>query len=280
MLFRLLGNRSLWHPERSEAQNVGLDRRKLLELDKAMNELEEIVLSRDESRAVDEAAVDQLGLLGLLLMENAARGVADVLFDEFALDPKSGNKGRAGVRVFIICGPGNNGGDGLCLARQLAARGLAAEVCLFRAGKQLTHDAEFNLNVLRAARVDVAELNDGTQLAEWLTAADSSDVIVDCLLGTGIRGAVLSPFAELIDVINRMSARVVAVDVPSGLDCDRGHADSACVRAELTVTFVGKKRGFLNPGAAAATGKVYVAHIGLPDSWVRRWLAIRRCPTT
>ncbi len=245
-----------------------------------MNELEEIVLSRDESRAVDEAAVDQLGLLGLLLMENAARGVADVLFDEFALDPKSGNKGRAGVRVFIICGPGNNGGDGLCLARQLAARGLAAEVCLFRAGKQLTHDAEFNLNVLRAARVDVAELNDGTQLAEWLTAADSSDVIVDCLLGTGIRGAVLSPFAELIDVINRMSARVVAVDVPSGLDCDRGHADSACVRAELTVTFVGKKRGFLNPGAAAATGKVYVAHIGLPDSWVRRWLAIRRCPTT
>jgi len=105
-----------------------------------------------------------------------------------------------------------------------------------------------------------------------LDGLTQEDWILDCLLGTGVRGQLRSPFSNIIEAINASSARVLAVDVPSGLDCDTGTADGACVRAEQTVTFVGMKRGFLQPSAADFTGTMTVAHIGVPLSWIRSWL--------
>ncbi len=241
-----------------------------------MNDDREIVLSRDEARAIDAAAILRLGLTGPLLMENAARGVADILVREFREFTRSADSALPVGRVIIICGPGNNGGDGLALVRQLTARDINADARLLRAGKSLTDDAQFNFNVLLAAGIQVMELANSSDFVEQLAGVGTSDVIVDCLLGTGIRGNVRSPYLELIEAINASPARVLSVDVPSGLDCDLGTASGVCIHADRTVTFVGRKRGFDIPESKQFTGDVSVAHIGLPQHWTRHWLSAFR----
>lgn len=230
-----------------------------------MSSSECFVLSRAASREIDAAAVSELGMTGPLLMENAARGVCDVVRQHFQ---------HAG-RIVIAAGPGNNGGDGLALARQLAACQLTSNVYLVSASRTLTDDAQFNLRILKAAGMGVAESDDGTDLIADLLTLEADDLIVDCLLGTGVRGAIREPFLQIVEAINQSVARVLAVDVPSGLDCDTGTAEGGCVVADHTVTFVGWKRGFQNPEAAQKTGRVTVAHIGLPDAWVSQWLRTR-----
>ncbi|MCP4513316.1 MAG: NAD(P)H-hydrate epimerase [Fuerstiella sp.] len=221
------------------------------------------VLTCDQARRLDASAVSQLGLPSLLLMENAARGVTQ------ELTKLRGNRGR----VLVFCGPGNNGGDGLAIARLLASDGGDAVVYLLRAGKTLTDDAGRNLGFLRAAGGNIVE---GDEVTNWDPVFDEltqNDWILDCLLGTGVRGCPRAPFANIIESINRASARVLAVDVPSGLDCDTGTANGACVKATTTVTFAGMKRGFLQPTSMKFTGSVTVAHIGIPLTWVRSWLS-------
>jgi NAD(P)H-hydrate epimerase len=220
------------------------------------------VLTREQARQVDTAAIQRLGLPGLLLMENAARGVIE------ELTTRLGSHGR----VLILCGPGNNGGDGLAIARLLASAGIDGTVYLVRAGKDLTDDANQNLGFLLASGRTVLEgetVNSWEQVFDELT---DNDWILDCLLGTGARGGPRPPFLAIIKAINESSAQVLAVDVPSGLDCDTGLVEGVCINADATVTFVGMKRGFLQPSARKFTGDVVVAHIGIPLAWVRSWL--------
>ncbi|MEO2016404.1 MAG: NAD(P)H-hydrate epimerase [Fuerstiella sp.] len=222
------------------------------------------ILTRAQARQLDAAAISRLGLPSLLLMENAARGVVE------ELTKRRRNRGR----VLVFCGPGNNGGDGLAIARLLASVGDEAVVYLLRGGKDLTDDAKQNLKFLQASSGNVVESNDVTDWDPVFDELTQDDWILDCLLGTGVRGRPRSPFSNIIEAINVSSARVLAVDVPSGLDCDTGVAeDGACVKAEATVTFVGMKRGFLQPSASEFTGNVTVAHIGVPLAWIRRWLS-------
>ncbi len=218
------------------------------------------VLSRDEVRAIDQAAMQELGIPGLLLMENAARGAAEVL-----------KSAGCGGRIVIVCGPGNNGGDGLALARQLAAEGLETDVFLVTGGRRLSPDAAANLQYLERAGLSVASAADGRSetLLESLTDADW---IVDALLGTGVRGGLRAPFDGWAAAINASAARVLAIDVPSGLDCDTGTAGSGCVTADVTVTFVGEKAAFRNPDARRCIGELHVAPIGIPQVWTARWL--------
>ncbi len=219
-----------------------------------------------EVRAIDAAAVRELGLTGVLLMENAARGVADVVQQEF---PNVS-------QVTILCGPGNNGGDGLALCRQLAAVNIDTSVFLVTGGKSLADDAAVNLKILTAAGIPPACFDDAADAVLTIRSLTKNDLIVDCLLGTGVRGPVKPPFEEMIDAVNASPATVIAVDVPSGLNCDDGSVDGICVRADRTVTFVGLKQGFLVPAANQFLGHVTVAHIGLPHQWVADWLNKQR----
>lgn len=223
-------------------------------------ELQELVLSQAEARAIDNAIVQQLRIPGLLLMENAARGVTEQLTR------------RAVGNVIIICGPGNNGGDGLAVARQRSALGLTTRVLLETEGKALSADAQSNLDFLTRSGVDVDMMDDQSDLNSILESMTSDDWIVDSLLGTGIKGDLRSPYDGWVTAINSSTAKVLAVDVPSGLNCDNGTCGSACVRADVTVTFVAMKRGFLVPEAQQWTGQVQVAPIGVPLIWVKNWL--------
>lgn len=230
-----------------------------------MSELSELQLSRDEVRAVDAAAIEQLGIAGLVLMENAARGVADVVRAEFP-DAR---------RIVILCGHGNNGGDGFALARQLAACAISADVLMLQTGRELSADAAANRKILTKAGIVCRDV-EIAQLSAITESLGADDLIVDCLLGTGVRGSVRSPFDAAIAAVNASQAAVLAVDVPSGLDCETGEPCGSCVRAARTVTFVARKRGFSSDAAQEFLGDVTVAHIGIPAEWLHNWLTTRR----
>lgn len=233
--------------------------------DQSPRKAKALVITQDEARAIDKAAMDSLGIPGLVLMENAARGVSEHL-DRVC---------QVG-RVTIVCGPGNNGGDGLALARQRAAAGKESRVVLVSTGKSLTADTQNNLDFLINSGVPVQTVNHNSDCQILLDEMAPEDWIIDSLLGTGVRGELRAPFNLWVQAINASPANVLAVDVPSGMNCDNGTGLGECVHADLTVTFVGVKPGFISASAETYTGEVVVAPIGIPLTWLQHWLLSHR----
>ena len=209
--------------------------------------------SREEVREIDRWAIDEIGIPGIVLMENAGRGCVELLRD-------------AGVQGFVVicCGRGNNGGDGYVIARHLENAGLDVQVLLFADSTTVTGDAATNLHILRASGTPLREFGGIPGEDDLNGLLQSADWIIDALLGTGTKGEIREPYAGVIEAINRIQAQVFAVDLPSGLDCDRGVPLGPCIRADLTGTFVGWKRGFANPDAVRYTGVVHTVDIGIP----------------
>lgn len=214
-----------------------------------------VYATRAEVRQIDVAAVAECGINSLVLMENAARALVDGVLDTDC------------ERVLILCGPGNNGGDGFAAARIMASAGADCEVRLIGGGKELSSDAAANLAILRNAGGQVDEPEIDAVIDELSTLTDR-DLIVDCLLGTGIRGAIRDPWATVVAAANQSSARILAADLPSGMDCDQGTAEGVCIEAWRTVTFAAAKQGFRTPESRRFTGDLTVAHIGMPATWV------------
>jgi NAD(P)H-hydrate epimerase len=212
-------------------------------------------------RRTDERAIQELGMPSLVLMENAAIGVVDALGERF---PEA-------ERVAVFCGPGNNGGDGLAVARHLAVRGYRAEVWLVRGDKRLAADAASQLEICRRLGMEVVEVSGEGDLAAALGAASDAEVVVDALFGTGLDRALEGLFATAVDGIAALRAPrrvVLAVDLPSGLDASSHRPPGPHVRADLTVTFAALKVAHVLPPAALACGEVAVADLGLPASFL------------
>ncbi|MDZ4688418.1 MAG: NAD(P)H-hydrate epimerase [Planctomycetaceae bacterium] len=209
-------------------------------------------LTSAEVRDIDRRAIEQYGLPGVVLMENAGRNAAALLESQ----------GLAGP-VAIVCGKGNNAGDGFVIARHLENRGCDIRVLLACDPQQLTGDAAVNYRVIAWAGTPMRHMATASR-PEWLQALNAADWIVDSLLGTGTTGEVREPFATAIAAINDSGRKVFAVDLPSGLDCDTGRPLGSCVRATLTGTFVARKIGFDTPESATWTGPVHVLDIGAP----------------
>jgi NAD(P)H-hydrate epimerase len=216
-------------------------------------------ISRDQARQLDRRAVEELGMASIVLMENAGRGVADRLCQ----------LGIAGP-VTVCCGRGNNGGDGFVIARHLDLRGHDVRVGVFCDPDGIQGDAAVNYRILAAAGISVELGLDPHGLAALLA---TSAWVVDALLGTGARGEPRSPLDAVIDAINGCGATVMAVDLPSGLDCDTGQPGGHTIRAAHTCTMVAPKRGFLMPAAKPFLGTVHVVDIGVPRKLVEQVLA-------
>lgn len=210
-------------------------------------------LTRAEVREVDRRAIEDLGLPGLVLMENAGRGLTEVVARVL---------GR-GVAA-VVCGKGNNGGDGLVLARHLALLGRRARVVFAGrlADAPRTGDAGVNLQVLERAGTRVHEAEDGPALAALLASWTDVTLVVDALYGTGLASPLREPGLGLVRALDADPRPKLAVDLPSGLDCDTGRPLGAAVRAARTVTFVAEKLGFA--AAVEYTGAVDVVPIGCP----------------
>lgn len=212
-------------------------------------------LTRAEVREIDRRAIEEYGLPGIVLMENAGRGAAELLH---ALAP--------GAAVAIVCGRGNNAGDGFVIARHLENLGHAVRLLVAGHPAELRGDAAIAWGVAEKAGIPVTQPAAASS-AEWERALAGADWIVDALLGTGATGAPRGAIATAIEAVNsagRHGAKVFAVDLPSGLDCDTGQAPGACVRADVTATFVARKVGFEAPAATPLLGAVHVVDIGAP----------------
>jgi len=210
------------------------------------------VLTRAQVREVDRRAIEDYGLPGLVLMENAGRNAAGLLRE-------------LGIRgpVVICCGKGNNAGDGFVIARHLENCGIDVRVLLSMPPSSFAGDAATNFAVLRRAGTPLVEAPADIATG-WRGELARADWIVDALLGTGTQGTVREPFASAIAAINAASRKVLAVDLPSGLDCDTGAVLGSCVRAHHTATFVARKPGFDVADASEFTGEVHVLDIGVP----------------
>jgi NAD(P)H-hydrate epimerase len=209
-----------------------------------------LALTREQSRQLDRRAIDECGIPGMVLMENAGRGTVDVL-------ERLGISGT----VVILCGKGNNAGDGFVIARHLEIRGHACKVLLLFPPSELTGDAATNFAILEKCNVPIVEIESPGALVPH---ARGVDWIIDAMLGTGARGEPRPPFDAAIDWMNAQPARKLAVDLPSGLDCDTGEPAVHTVRADHTCTFAAMKIGFTKSAAKEFTGTIHVCDVGVP----------------
>jgi len=214
-----------------------------------------ITLTREQVRRVDELAIHRYGIASLVLMENAGRNAAAII------DRAYGPKGKA----IIFCGTGNNGGDGCVIARHLYNSGWSVGVVLAGDVSRMTPDASANYRIIEAMGLAPIVASDAATQHAAASSITPEEVVVDALLGTGFSGDVRSSLAELIHAINAATKRaVVAVDLPSGLECNTGNAGQATIQADLTVTFVACKKGFDSQEAVPYLGLIEVADIGAP----------------
>lgn len=216
------------------------------------------VVSRDEVREVDAWAIDKIGVPGVVLMENAGRSCAELIKEKLAAVDHPW--------VCLFCGTGNNGGDGYVIARHLLNAGFHVEVILCSEREKIRGDAKINLDILERLghAVEQLDMTAGGLASRIHLLAGDADMVVDALFGTGLQGQLREPYRSLIDAINALGRPILAVDIPSGLDCDTGEPLGTAIKATYTVTFVAVKRGFAaSPSAAKYLGELYIASIGV-----------------
>ena len=227
------------------------------------------ILLADEMRALDRAAEEEIGIPGLVLMENAGRAVAD------AAEKMLGS--CCHKRIVIFAGKGNNGGDGSGAGRWLNNRGAEVTLVLACTAEELSGSAADELQyyvACGAAVLEVTDADDNLQFAEIENLLIGADLVIDGLLGTGFTGKMRSLFGRLCRCINQIkeknpNCRVLAIDIPTGVNADTGAADKDAVRADRTVTMALPKLGlYLYPGADCA-GELQVADIGMPASLLK-----------
>jgi hydroxyethylthiazole kinase-like uncharacterized protein yjeF len=214
------------------------------------------LLNAAQMREADRRAIEELGIPSLVLMENAGRQVVDAMEANFG--------GTADRRVGVLCGPGNNGGDGFVAARVLHERGAEVFVCLLGSTGKVRGDARVNLDILERLGIAAREITGEAGWAEQVPRLTASDIIVDALFGTGLTFALTGLAALIVRDLDAMGVAVVSVDLPSGLSADTHDLIGPCIDAALTVTFAAPKLPLvLLPGAQHA-GDVVVADIGIP----------------
>lgn len=201
---------------------------------------------------IDKFCIETLGISGIVLMENAALKMVSSIDKDYD-------------NVLVVCGTGNNGGDGMACARHFKAEG--KEVKVFYVGniEKMSHDCKINYNILINMGVNVTKINSEEDTKELITCIKEADVVVDAVFGTGLNREVKGIYSKVISCINEESKYIAAVDVPSGMNGDTGAIMGNCVRANKTISFEMYKKGFLNYNNEQYTGEIVIENIGVPD---------------
>jgi hydroxyethylthiazole kinase-like uncharacterized protein yjeF len=216
------------------------------------------VVTPDEMRAIDRIAIEDFGIPGHVLMENAGRGTFRVI--EELVGPV------VGLRALVICGRGNNGGDGFVVARYLESRGADVTVYLLAEKRDVSGDARTYMEVAERLDIDIVELTDEGQLGLIEVELEDADIVVDAIFGTGFKGDVEGIPGAVIELINDSDAAVIAIDIPSGVSGADGSAARASVFADATATMCLPKAGLVLYPGRAQCGEIWLVDIGTPPS--------------
>jgi NAD(P)H-hydrate epimerase len=218
------------------------------------------ILTARQMREADRRTIEEVGVPSLLLMENAGLQVVAAMDEAF--------DGLAGRRVAVLCGRGNNGGDGFVVARTLRQRGVDLAVYLVGRAADVRGDARTNLESLQHLPLPVTEIAEESDWAEHARDIASRDLVVDALFGTGLSSPLSGLPARIVEDVNRMRPAVVSIDLPSGLSADRAEPVGPCIRAALTVTLGAPKLPLVLPPAMEMAGRLVIADIGIPSEVV------------
>lgn len=203
---------------------------------------------------LDRKAIEQYGIPSIVLMENAGRAVTEETLKDFKKTRK--------LKVGIFCGLGNNAGDGFVAARHLLNKGIEAKVFLIGRAGQLKADAAVNYRILKNCGRKISEISEFNKPVQKAVA--QADIIIDAIFGVGLNREITEPFKSIIQSLNRSGKRILAVDVPSGLNATTGKIYGVCIKAHKTVTFSFPKTGFFRNRGPLYIGKVVVVNIGIP----------------
>ena len=219
------------------------------------------VVTAAEMRQIDQDTIEGIGIPGIVLMETAGSAIVRAIEQHYPTCQ----------RIGIFAGKGNNGGDGIVIARQLAHVGRDVHLFLVSPSDSFTDEAQINLQIAKNLGLPIEEVLGGKEgwkhgrMEAWKDWVANCELLVDAIFGTGLRGAVRDPIATVINAINSLPTPILSVDLPSGLDADTGHPLGTCVQADRTVTIGLPKRGLLmHPGVELA-GKLEVVDIGFPE---------------
>lgn len=213
-------------------------------------------------RALDRKTIDELGISGLILMENAGRMTAQKILQHF------GDRIGGGV-VAVVAGKGNNGGDGFVVARHLHNAGVKVKVILIPPRKDVSGDADTNLKIIERLGYEIIYADGNYEVIERAFLSDKSiKLVVDAIFGTGLDSEVKGVYREVIELLNSLNTIRVAVDIPSGLCGDRGIPLGVCIKADMTVTFGLPKAGLLTYPGKEFVGLLEVVDIGFPREFI------------
>ena len=215
-------------------------------------------VTAEEMAEMDRTAIEVVGIPGIVLMENAGRGATEVMYRYF---PELGGK-----RVAVLAGGGNNGGDGFVISRHLWQQRVEVSVYCLKKRESYQGDAKINLEIIEKLGVPIEEYTDSGSLTALKEALMEADLLVDAILGTGLKAPVRGFYQEVIDMVNQLGRPVLAVDLPSGLSATSGLPLGTCIQATVTATFGLPKVGQLVTPGCTFVGHLEVVDIGLPRS--------------
>lgn len=217
------------------------------------------VLSKEASKKVDSYTIDKVGIPSIVLMENAAEKISELIKDK-------------GKKFIIICGEGNNGGDGLAIARKLLLYGKDVKVVILKASKEPSKEFSINHNILINIGTEISSISCTTDVDEkFIKDVENSDVVVDAIFGVGLSRNVEGIFYNVIKIINTYSKLIISIDIPSGLDCNTGKPLGIAVRAQETYTIEVMKRGFIEYDSIEFLGDIKIVSIGIPKEVKRQF---------
>lgn len=220
------------------------------------------IVTNDEMRQLDETAVNTIGIPSEILMENAGLEAARLISQTCVRKKYEGE-------VLIFCGKGKNGGDGLAVARRLIANGHRVRVFLLHSIDEYAGESAMNLNILKNLKAKVSVADTPAVIEEYFKSAVPPFIVVDAILGTGIKRDVEGLYYDSIEIINRYADEVISLDIPSGIVGDSGRLAGTSIHATSTISFGYPKLGhFLAPGAARR-GKLYHVDLGFPRGWAK-----------
>ncbi len=218
---------------------------------KPVNKASHYIMTKEQMRACDEGAIESTGIPSIVLMENAALSVVDVIRERFPEKDTS---------FAIFAGKGNNAGDGFAIARHLYNMGYDVSVYLTQ-GSFFDGDANTNYRIIRSLGILVIDVAGEEYIKNYI---ESADCVIDAIFGTGLSGSPRGVSADAISAINKYSKFTISVDIPSGVDANTGEIFSEAVKADMTVTFQAFKRGLLLYPGAENTGEIILKDIGIP----------------